>query len=183
MNPRDIATLMDGMGRAAVEAARVLARASGPQKNRALGAAAQSLRARAADILAANRTDLEQAQAAGLGAAALDRLRLDEARVEGMARGVEDIAALGDPVGRVLAEWRRPIGIIYESRPNVTCDAGALCLKSGNAVILRGGSESLHSSRAIHACLVEGLRAAELTEACIQLVPTTDRAAVGQMLS
>jgi glutamate-5-semialdehyde dehydrogenase len=197
MNPRDIATLMDGMGRAAVEAARVLARASGPQNNRALGAAAQSLRARAADILAANRTDLEQAQAAGLGAAALDRLRLDEARVEGMARGVEDIAALGDPVGRVLAEWRRPnglliqrvsvplgvIGIIYESRPNVTCDAGALCLKSGNAVILRGGSESLHSSRAIHACLVEGLRAAELTEACIQLVPTTDRAAVGQMLS
>jgi glutamate-5-semialdehyde dehydrogenase len=197
MNPRDIATLMDGMGRAAVEAAQVLARASGPQKNRALSAAAQSLRARSADILAANRADLDQAQVAGLGAAALDRLRLDEARVEGMARGVEDIAALGDPVGRVLAEWRRPnglliqrvsvplgvIGIIYESRPNVTCDAGALCLKSGNAVILRGGSESLHSSRAIHACLVEGLREAELAEACIQLVPTTDRAAVGQMLS
>jgi glutamate-5-semialdehyde dehydrogenase len=197
MNPRDIATLMDGMGRAAVEAAQVLARASGPQKNRALSAAAQSLRARCADILAANRADLDQAQVAGLGAAALDRLRLDEARVEGMARGVEDIAALGDPVGRVLAEWRRPnglliqrvsvplgvIGIIYESRPNVTCDAGALCLKSGNAVILRGGSESLHSSRAIHACLVEGLREAELAEACIQLVPTTDRAAVGQMLS
>jgi glutamate-5-semialdehyde dehydrogenase len=197
MNAQDIPALMDGMGRAAVEAARVLARASGPQKDRALGAAAQSLRERAAGILAANRSDLEQAEAAGLGRAALDRLLLDENRIEGMARGVEDIAALGDPVGRVLAEWRRPnglliqrvsvplgvIGIIYESRPNVTCDAGALCLKSGNAVILRGGSESLHSSHAIHACLVEGLAAAELPGECIQLVPTTDRAAVGYLLS
>jgi glutamate-5-semialdehyde dehydrogenase len=197
MSAEDIAALMDGMGRAAVDAARVLARASGPQKNRALGAAAQSLRRRTDEILAANRTDLDEARAAGLGRAALDRLLLDAARIEGMARGVEDIAALADPVGRVLAEWRRPnglliqrvsvplgvIGIIYESRPNVTCDAGALCLKSGNAAILRGGSESLHSSRAIHAGLVEGLAAAELPEACIQLVPTTDRAAVGHMLS
>jgi glutamate-5-semialdehyde dehydrogenase len=127
----------------------------------------------------------------------LDRLRLDGARIEAMAQGVEQIVALPDPIGTVVAEWERPnglriqrvrvplgvIGIIYESRPNVTCDAGALCLKSGNAAILRGGSESHHSSAAIHACLVDGLRAAGLPEACIELVPTTDRAAVGYMLS
>jgi glutamate-5-semialdehyde dehydrogenase len=135
--------------------------------------------------------------ASGLSAATLDRLKLDGARIEAMAQGVEQIAALPDPVGTVIAQWERPnglriqrvrvplgvIGIIYESRPNVTCDAGALCLKSGNAAILRGGSESHHSSAAIHACLVEGLRAAGLPAACIQLVPTTDRAAVGYMLS
>ena len=140
---------------------------------------------------------MSAATAAGLGRAALDRLQLDAARIEAMARGVEDIAALPDPIGTVLADWTRPnalhfqrvrvplgvIGIIYESRPNVTCDAGALCLKSANAAILRGGSESHHSSVAIHACLVEGLRAAGLPAACIQLVPTTDRAAVGQMLA
>jgi glutamate-5-semialdehyde dehydrogenase len=127
----------------------------------------------------------------------LDRLALDSDRIEGMARGVEDIAALADPIGTISAQWTRPngldiarvrvplgvIGIIYESRPNVTCDAGALCLKSGNAAILRGGSESAHSSRAIHACLVAGLEAAGLPGAAIQLVPTTDRAAVGYLLS
>ena len=129
--------------------------------------------------------------------ALLDRLKLDEKRVEAMARALEDIAALADPIGTVLAEWTRPngmriqrrrvplgvIGIIYESRPNVTADAGALCLKSGNAVILRGGSESARSSAAIHACLAEGLSAADLPSAGIQLVPTTDRAAVGYMLA
>ncbi|MGB7738711.1 MAG: glutamate-5-semialdehyde dehydrogenase, partial [Steroidobacteraceae bacterium] len=163
----------------------------------ALHAIAASLRLHQAVILAANERDVSAAIAAGLGRAALDRLQLDAARIEAMARGVAAIAALPDPIGTVLAEWTRPnalhfqrvrvplgvIGIIYESRPNVTCDAGALCLKSANAAILRGGSESHHSSVAIHACLVEGVSAAGLPAACIQLVPTTDRAAVGQMLA
>ena len=187
---------MDPIGRAALEASQVLALASTAVRNAALGAGARALRARCGDILAANATDMKAAQAAGSGPAMLDRLRLDTARIEAMAAGAEAIAALPDPIGAVIAEWTRPnglriqrvrvplgvIGIIYESRPNVTCDAGALCLKSGNAAILRGGSESHHSSQAIHACLVEGLRAAGLSEACIQLVPTTDRAAVGYML-
>ena len=191
-----IAALMAPIGRAAVAAAEALARADAAQKNTALAAAAAALRARSAEILAANARDLKAARAAGLSGAMLDRLSLDPARVEAMAAGVEQIAALADPVGTVMAEWVRPnglriqrvrvplgvIGIIYESRPNVTCDAGALCLKSGNAAILRGGSESHHSSAAIHACLVDGLRAAGLPGACIQLVPTTDRAAVGYML-
>jgi len=194
---QDIGALMAPIGRAAVEAAEVLARATTAQKNAALEAAGAGLRRRSAEILAANADDVRAGKAAGLGAAMLDRLMLDARRVEAMAAGVEQIAALGDPVGTVIAEWVRPnglriqrvrvplgvIGIIYESRPNVTCDAGALCLKSGNAAILRGGSESHHSSRAIHACLVDGLRAAGLPEACIQLVPTTDRAAVGYMLA
>ena len=187
---------MDPIGRAALEASQVLALASTAVRNAALGAGARALRARCGDILAANATDMKAAQAAGSGPAMLDRLRLDTARIEAMAAGAEAIAALPDPIGAVIAEWTRPnglriqrvrvplgvIGIIYESRPNVTCDAGALCLKSGNAAILRGGSESHHSSQAIHACLVEGLRAAGLPDACIQLVPTTDRAAVGYML-
>jgi len=191
-----VAEMMDSIGRAAVEAAGALARASTDQKNAALAAAARSLRGRAAEILAANTRDLDAAEAAGLGGAMLDRLRLDAARVEAMAAGVEQIATLADPIGTIVADWVRPnglriqrvrvplgvIGIIYESRPNVTCDAGALCLKSGNAAILRGGSESQQSSAAIHSCLAEGLRAAGLPEACIQLVPTTDRAAVGYML-
>ncbi|MFO1401543.1 MAG: glutamate-5-semialdehyde dehydrogenase [Steroidobacteraceae bacterium] len=153
--------------------------------------------ARVADILAANEADMAAATAAGLGAAMLDRLKLDAKRVEAIARGLDDIVALGDPVGTVIAEWTRPnglriqrvrvplgvVGIIYESRPNVTADAGALCLKSGNAVILRGGSESMRSSAAIHACLVTGLQAAGLPLAAIQLVPTNDREAVGEMLS
>jgi glutamate-5-semialdehyde dehydrogenase len=193
---QDIAALMAPIGRAAVEAAQVLALAGTEQKNAALTAAATALRTRTADILAANARDMKAGEAAGLSGAMLDRLKLDAARIETMAQGVEQIAALPDPVGTVIAEWERPnglriqrvrvplgvIGIIYESRPNVTCDAGALCLKSGNAAILRGGSESHHSSTAIHACLVEGLRVAALPEACIQLVPTTDRAAVGYML-
>jgi glutamate-5-semialdehyde dehydrogenase len=193
---KDIAALMAPIGRAAVAAADVLARATTAQKNAALAAAAAALRARRTDILAANARDVKAAEAAGLGGAMLDRLRLDAERIEAMAMGVEQVMALPDPVGTVIAEWERPnglriqrvrvplgvIGIIYESRPNVTCDAGALCLKSGNAAILRGGSESHHSSGAIHACLVDGLRKAALPEACIQLVPTTDRAAVGYML-
>lgn len=193
----EIATVMNRLGRDAVAAAEALALATTEQKNRALAITATRLRADQAAILAANALDMDAARAKGLSVAMLDRLRLDGSRIESMARGVEDIAALPDPVGTVAAQWTRPnglvisrvrvplgvIGIIYESRPNVTCDAGALCLKSGNAAILRGGSESAHSSRAIHACLVAGLEAAGLPGTAIQLVPTTDRAAVGHMLS
>jgi len=193
----DIDALMRGLGEAALAAQPVLARAPRAQKDAALRAAAGALRGRRAALLEANAADMTAARAKGTSGAMLDRLQLDDARIEAMARGLEDIAALDDPVGRVLAEWTRPnglriarvavplgvVGIIYESRPNVTADAGALCLKSGNAVILRGGSESAHSSAAIHACLQEGLRAAGLPEASIQLVPVTDRAAVGVMLA
>lgn len=192
-----IGELMDGLGKAAVRSATVLALAGTAKKNTALAAAAASIRAHRAEILAANERDMAAARAAKLSGALLDRLRLDEKRVENMARSIEEIVALADPVGTTAAEWERPnglriqrvrvplgvIGIIYESRPNVTADAGSLCLKSGNAVILRGGSESRHSNAAIHACLVDGLRAAELPPECIQLVPTTDRAAVGYMLA
>lgn len=192
----EVSALMAELGRAARAAQPELARASREQKDQALRAAAAALRHSRADILAANALDMHEAEARDLSAAMLDRLRLDAARIEAMARGLEEIALLADPVGRTLAEWSRPnglriarvavplgvIGIIYESRPNVTADAGGLCLKSGNAVILRGGSESLHSSRAIHACLAEGLRAARLPAGCIQLVPTRDRVAVGLML-
>jgi glutamate-5-semialdehyde dehydrogenase len=188
---------MDSLGRAAVDAARALARASTATKNAALAAAAGEIRKQRTAILAANRIDLQAAEQRALSAAMLDRLALDESRIAAMARGLEEIIALADPIGVVIAHWARPnglriervrvplgvIGIIYESRPNVTADAGALCLKSGNAVILRGGSESMHSSGAIHACLVAGLRAAGLPEAAIQIVPTTDRAAVGHMLA
>ncbi len=193
----DIAGLMNTLGREAVAAAEILALADTATKNRALHAAAASLRARVAEILAANAMDMEAGRAKGLTAAMLDRLALDEKRVAAMARGVEDIAQLADPIGTTIASWTRPnglniervrvplgvIGIIYESRPNVTCDAGSLCLKSGNAAILRGGSESTHSSRAIHASLVAGLTTAGLPAGCIQLVPTADRAAVGYMLA
>ena len=189
----DVHELMQEMGRAAVSAAERLALASSAAKDRALSAAATAVRAQAGAILAANAEDLREAQAAGLGAAMLDRLRLDERRVEAMARGLEEIVALPDPVGAVIAAWTRPnglrisrvrvplgvIGIVYESRPNVTADAGALCLKSGNAAILRGGSDSLRTSRAIVAALGQGLREAGLPETAIQLVPTRDRAAVG----
>ncbi|HRX91029.1 MAG TPA: gamma-glutamyl-phosphate reductase, partial [Steroidobacteraceae bacterium] len=188
---------MSALGRTAVAAARDLALADTATRNGALAAMAADLRQSSATILAANQLDLDAARAKGLSAALLDRLQLDARRVEAMAVGVEAIRALPDPVGSVIAEWRRPnglaiqrvrvplgvIGIIYESRPNVTCDAGALCLKSGNAAILRGGSESVRSNRAIHESLVRGVLAAGLPEACIQLVPTTDRAAVGHMLS
>ena len=192
-----VGEVMERMGRAACEAASQLKLASSAQKNVALTAAVRGLRTGRAEVLAANSRDMEAASAAQLSAAALDRLRLDERRVESMAQALESIVALPDPIGVVIGEWDRPnglriarvrvplgvIGIIYESRPNVTADAGALCLKSGNAVILRGGSESQYSSQAIHACLVGGLREAGLPEASIQLVPTTDRAAVGYMLA
>ncbi len=184
------------MGEAAREAASVLAVAPAAAKNRALRAAAAAIRAGESAILAANAKDMAQARQRGLAAAMLDRLALDPKRVAGMAAGVEQVAALADPVGRELARWTRPngldiarvavplgvIGIIYESRPNVTADAGALCLKAGNAAVLRGGSESFHSSAAILECLQAGLREAGLPEAAIQSLPTVDRAAVGIML-
>jgi len=192
----DLAATMAAIGRRAREAAAELALASADAKAAALRAAAAALRARQAEILSANAADVAAAEAAGIGAALVDRLMLDPKRVEAMAKGLEDIAALPDPVGRVLARWTRPngldisrvsvplgvVGIIYESRPNVTADAGGLALKSGNAAILRGGSESFHSSRAIVAALGEGLAAAGLPEAAIQLVPTREREAVGIML-
>jgi len=188
---------MLSLGRAARDAAAELATVPGPRKDEALRAAAASLRARKAEIQAANDRDVEAAKARGLAGPMVERLLLNDARIEAMAKGLEDIADFPDPIGTVLAEWTRPnglkiqrvrvplgvIGIIYESRPNVTADAGGLCLKSGNAAILRGGSESFHSSRAIAACLAEGLRDTGLPEAAIQLVPTTDRAAVGHMLT
>jgi glutamate-5-semialdehyde dehydrogenase len=194
---REIAEDMAEMGRRARAAARVLAAATTAAKNAALAAAARELRSSAAAILAANAEDMAAARARNLGPAMLDRLALDEKRVGAMARGIEEVAALPDPVGAVIAQWTRPnglgisrvrvpigvIGIVFESRPNVTADAGSLCLKSGNACILRGGSESLRSSRAIHRCLEAGLGAAGLPEAAIQLVPTADRAAVGHMLA
>jgi len=187
---------MLALGRAARSAARAMREATTDTKNKALRAAARALRAHTKDILAANAEDLAKAKSSGISPSMLDRLALDEKRIEAMAKGVEDVAALADPVGRELIRWTRPngldisrvatpigvIGIIYESRPNVTADAGALALKSGNVSILRGGSESAHSSAAIHAALLEGLRAAGLPEAAIQRVPTTDRAAVGLML-
>jgi glutamate-5-semialdehyde dehydrogenase len=192
----DIERLMLDIGRKARAAAAELAVAPTEAKNAALVEAARELRARSADILAANARDLEAAKARGTTGAFLDRLALDDKRIDAIARGLEEIARLDDPVGFVMAHWERPnglsiervrtplgvIGIIYESRPNVTADAGGLCLKAGNAAILRGGSESFHSSRAIHACLASGLEAANLPPAAIQLVPTTDREAVGHML-
>jgi len=192
-----LASLMIGIGQKAREAARELALAPTAAKNLALNEAANALRARMTEILAANALDLEAAKARGTSGSFLDRLSLDTGRIAAIAKGLEEIAALDDPVGTVLAQWRRPngllierlrtplgvIGIIYESRPNVTADAGGLCLKAGNAAILRGGSESFNSSRLIHSCLVDGLRAAELPQAAIQLVPTTDRDAVGHMLT
>jgi len=188
---------MARLGEGARAAAALLARAGADEKNKALLAAAAAIRERMDDMLVANASDMEAGQSKGLSDAMLDRLLLDASRVESMAAGIETIAALDDPVGGIMAEWDRPnglviqrvrvplgvIGIIYESRPNVTADAGALCLKSGNAVILRGGSESFHSSSAIHTCLVQGLVAAGLPGTAIQMVPTTSRDAVGLMLS
>ena len=187
---------MRALGANARAAASVLAKASTEQKNLALTASARSLRSHEAELLDANSEDVAAAKAKGLDAALIDRLTLDKKRIAGMAQGLEEIAALPDPVGRLDSSWTRPnglviqrvrvplgvIGIIYESRPNVTADAGGLCLKSGNAVILRGGSESARSSAAILACLAEGLTAAGLPAASIQLVPSQDRAAVGIML-
>ena len=188
--------LIDALGAAAREAAVVLAQTPAGPKRMALLSAADAITARTPDILAANARDLDFAREKGLSDAMLDRLRLDGARITAIAQSLREVAEQDDPVGQVIAEWDRPtglhirrvrtpigvIGVIYESRPNVTADAGALALKSGNAVILRGGSESLHSSSAIHACMVEGLRAAGLPETAIQMVPTRDRAAVSAML-
>ena len=193
----DLTDMMRQMGQAALAASDTLSLAGTATKNQALTAAAAAIRAHKTEVLSANAQDLTRARERQLTAALLDRLELNDKRVEAMAKGLEDIVLLADPIGTVAAQWTRPngldisrvrvplgvIGIIYESRPNVTSDAGALCLKSGNAVILRGGSESERSNRAIHACLVAGLKATGLPEACIQLVPTTDRAAVGLMLS
>jgi glutamate-5-semialdehyde dehydrogenase len=192
----DLAATMAEIGRRAREAAAALALASGESRAKALLAAAAAVRERRDEILAANAEDVAEAKAAGIGAALIDRLALDPKRLEAVARGLEDIAALPDPIGRVLADWTRPnglrisrvsvplgvIGIIYESRPNVTADAGGIALKSGNAAILRGGSESFHSSRALVAALRQGLRAADLAQDAVQLVPTRDRAGVGMML-
>jgi len=193
----EIGSIMEPIGRAAVEASRVLAQATTEVKNRALREMAAALRAQSSVILEANTKDMNAARERNLSAALLDRLSLDAKRIDAMAKGIEDIVQLPDPINTLMSEWTRPngmkiqrvrvplgvIGIIYESRPNVTADAGALCLKSGNAVILRGGSESHHSSRAIHQCLIAGLKAAYLPEAAIQIVPVTDRAAVGYMLA
>jgi glutamate-5-semialdehyde dehydrogenase len=193
----DIAGQMDRLGRRARAAVQDLAQASTETKNAALRAAAATLRTRTADLLAANARDMSAAEERKIAPSLLDRLKLDAARVNAMAAGLEQIADLPDPVGEVLAAWDRPnglnisrvrvplgvIGIIYESRPNVTADAGGLCLKSGNAAILRGGSESFYSSSAILECLQAGLAEAGLPEGSIQLVPTTDRAAVGEMLT
>ena len=185
------------LGKAARAAATVLAKASTQAKDEALMAAAKTMRKNQGAILHANKTDMEEAQDRELTAAMLARLLLTEDRIEAMAKGLEDIARLTDPVGDVMTEWDRPnglriarirvplgvIGIIYESRPNVTADAGALCLKSGNAAILRGGSESFRSSRAIHDCLLTGLRTSGLPDGAIQILATQDRAAVGMMLT
>lgn len=192
----DVEVIMAEIGRNARAAARPLATATTEQKNAALQAMAAALDSRTNEILSENAKDMERGAAAGLSDAVLDRLKLDQNRVAAIAQGIREIAALADPVGSIIAEWDRPnglhiervrtplgvVGVIYESRPNVTADAGALCLKAGNAVILRGGSDSAYSSAAIHACLVEGLKQAGLPEHAIQRVPTTDRAAVGEML-
>jgi glutamate-5-semialdehyde dehydrogenase len=193
----DIDAILRTLGRQARTAARTLALAPAEQKYRALTAMAHAVRANSDAILAANAEDIADAKAAGTAASLIDRLRLDEKRIESIAEGIEVVRDLPDPVGTVMESWTRPngmtiervrvplgvIGVIYESRPNVTADAGSLCLKAGNAVILRGGSDSHRSARAIHAALAEGLREAGLPEAAISLVPTRDRAAVGMMLA
>ena len=192
----DLGAAMARLGRDARAAASVLALAPSETKAAALRAGAKAVRARASEILDANREDVDAAKANGIGGALVDRLLLDPKRLEGIAKGLEDIADLPDPIGKELARWQRPngldiarvavplgvVGIIYESRPNVTADAGAIALKSGNAAILRGGSESFNSSRALVAALGDGLKAAGLPAAAIQLVPTRNRDAVGIML-
>ena len=188
--------IMMDIGARANAAKPALAIASAEQKHAALIGMAQAIEASVTEILNANAIDMERAVANNMSSAMLDRLKLDDGRVRAMANGIRAIAELKDPIGEVIAKWDRPnglniervrtplgaIGVIYEARPNVTADAGALCLKAGNAVILRGGSDSFHSSGAIHACLVKGLEAANLPKDAIQIVPTSDRAAVGEML-
>ena len=196
-SPGQLETMMRDIGREARKAAHILALAPAAQKNRALGAMAKAIRQARPAILAANAEDLAEAKSAGATAAFLDRLALNATRIEAAAAGLEAIRKLKDPVGTVLESWRRPngmriervrvplgvVGVIYESRPNVTVDAGALCLKAGNAAILRSGSESFRSAGAIHAAMLEGLREAGLPDAAITLVPTRERAAVGMMLA
>lgn len=193
----DVSAVMAELGRNARAASAELAFASSEDKTQALNAAADAVWARRDEIISANVKDMEFGRGKGLSAAMLDRLMLDEPRIQSICDGLRAVAAQADPVGQTMEEWDRPsglhikrvrtplgvIGVIYESRPNVTADAGALCLKAGNAVILRGGSESFHSSGVIHACLVDGLKAAGLPEAAIQRVPTRDRAAVSEMLT
>ncbi len=193
----DLPALMTELAARARAAARVLALASPEQKNRALDAIASAIRSHAPDILAANAEDVAEVRAGGATSAFIDRLTLTPARVEAMAEGVATVRGIADPIGAVTESWQRPngmtiervrvplgvIAVIFESRPNVAADAGVLCLKSGNAVILRGGSDSFRSCRAIHDCLVQGLREAGLPEAAITLVPTRDRAAVGLLLT
>jgi len=193
----DVSALMRDIGVRARKAARVLGLAESAQKTNALEAAAKAIRANKAKILAANAEDLAAAKKQNIAPSFLDRLTLNDKAVDAIAAGMEQVALLPDPIGEVIADWQQPNGlmfqrvrtplgvvaVIYESRPNVTADAGSLCLKAGNAVILRGGSDSFHSSRAIQECLVAGLKEAGLPEDSIQLVPTTDRAAVGELLS
>ena len=193
----DIDRMMAEIGRNARAASRPLSFASTEAKNRALDAMADAILAKRAHILAENARDLQDVEGTGMLASSIDRLTLTDARIDAMADGIRTIAALADPVGEVIAAWDRPnglkiervrtplgvIGVIFESRPNVTADAGALCLKAGNVAILRCGSDSRRSSQAIHTCLVQGLKAAGLPEHAIQLVPVTDRAAVGAMLA
>ncbi|MCK5546164.1 MAG: glutamate-5-semialdehyde dehydrogenase [Rhodospirillaceae bacterium] len=197
MNKETIPRLMKKIGENAKASLALLGASNASQRKQALELGAKALREQKGAIIAANKKDLDAANEKGLTPAMIDRLRLDDGRIEAMAKGLEDIAVLPDPVGRVLAEWERPnglkikrvavplgvIGVIYESRPNVTADAGALCLKAGNACILRGGSDSVNSSGAIHDCLVKGLVAAGLPGDAIQRIPTTDRDAVGEMLN
>ena len=194
---KEITKIMEGIGQRARAASRVLSLASSDQKQSALRFAAESIRSAAEEITAANDSDIQRATGAGVNEAFLDRLRLNSQRIEAMAKGLEVIASIPDPVGKVLAQWQRPngleiqrlsvplgvIGIIYESRPNVTADAGGLCLKSGNAAILRPGSDSFETSRAIVRCLHAGLNCCGLPESAIQLVPVNDRAVVGEMLT
>ena len=191
-----VSTVMAELGRNARVAAKALAIARPDQKRLALLTAAGALNAHRKAILAANAKDMEIARTKGISAAFLDRLELNDSRIDGIIEAVKTIAELPDPVGTTIAEWDRPnglhiervrtplgvIGVIFESRPNVAADASALCIKSGNAVILRGGSDSFHSSAAIVACMLDGLHAASMPVDCVQLVPTTDRAAVGEML-
>ncbi len=193
---RAVAAIMATIGKNAKAAARQLATTGSRAKNAALTGAAEAMDAERASIIAANDQDMEAGARNGLSKPMLERLRLDDARIDAIIESLKDIAALDDPVGTIIAEWDRPnglhiervrtplgvIGVIFESRPNVTADAGALCLKSGNAAILRGGSDSYHSSRAIHQCMVAGLKSAGLDEHAIQIIPTTDRKAVGEML-
>lgn len=196
-NTQSIKDLMQQIGTRAKRAAEELGFASAERKHAALISAADNVWNKRHQIIEANAKDLEFGGEKGLSDAMMDRLMLDEDRIQSIVDGLRNIAAQADPIGEVIAEWEQPsglnirrvrtplgvIGVIYESRPNVTADAGALCLKAGNAVILRGGSESFHSSQAIHACLVQGLKEANLSEYAIQLVPTRDRAAVSEMLS